>query len=150
MFLPTRYLLVVGTFCLSVLLYVDRASIATAKDAVVQEFLLTDVQWAWILASFAGAWIDHLYRRGWGDWSRKLPAIIGFLLAALGMVMSLDQASVVGAVFWLSIAIFGADMTLSCEDYTFFDNRWQGLEHDHAFALFALRDAHGRTKALST
>ena len=36
MFLPTRYLLVVGTFCLSVLLYVDRACIATAKDAVVQ------------------------------------------------------------------------------------------------------------------
>ena len=61
----------------------------------------------------SGAWVDHLYRRGWGDWSRKLPAIIGFLLAALGMVMSLNQASVVGAVFWLSIAIFGADMTLS-------------------------------------
>lgn len=61
----------------------------------------------------SGAWVDYLYRRGWGDWSRKLPAIIGFLLAALGMVMSLNQASVVGAVFWLSIAIFGADMTLS-------------------------------------
>ncbi len=61
----------------------------------------------------SGAWVDHLYRRGWSDWSRKLPAIVGFLLAALGMVMSLNQASVVGAVFWLSIAIFGADMTLS-------------------------------------
>lgn len=61
----------------------------------------------------SGAWVDHLYRHGWSDWSRKLPAIVGFLLAAIGMVMSLNQASVAGAVFWLSIAIFGADMTLS-------------------------------------
>jgi ACS family glucarate transporter-like MFS transporter len=29
------------------------------------------------------------------------------------MVMSVDQATAIGAVFWLSIAIFGADMTLS-------------------------------------
>jgi MFS transporter, ACS family, glucarate transporter len=61
----------------------------------------------------SGCLVDFLYRCGWHDWSRKLPAILGFFLAALGMVMSLDQASVFGAVFWLSIAIFGADMTLS-------------------------------------
>lgn len=61
----------------------------------------------------SGSFVDTLFRRGWGDWSRRLPAIIGFSLAALGMVMSLGQASVFGAVFWLSIAIFGADMTLS-------------------------------------
>ncbi len=61
----------------------------------------------------AGALVDSLYRQGWSGWSRKIPAIVGFSLAALGMVMSLNQASVVGAVFWLSIAIFGADMTLS-------------------------------------
>lgn len=51
--LPIRYWLVVGTFCLSVLLYVDRACIATAKEAVVNDLGLNDVQWAWVLASFA-------------------------------------------------------------------------------------------------
>jgi ACS family glucarate transporter-like MFS transporter len=61
----------------------------------------------------SGGLVDFLYRCHWHEWSRKLPAILGFMLAALGMVMSLDQASVFGAVFWLSIAIFGADMTLS-------------------------------------
>ncbi len=61
----------------------------------------------------SGALVDSLYRQGWSGWSRKIPAIVGFSLAALGMVMSLNQASVVGSVFWLSIAIFGADMTLS-------------------------------------
>lgn len=52
-FLPTRYWLVAGTFCLSVLLYFDRACIATAKDAVVHDLSLSDIQWAWVLASFA-------------------------------------------------------------------------------------------------
>ena len=45
--------------------------------------------------------------------SRRLPAIVGFVLAAVGMVMSVDQATAVGAVLWLTVAIFGADMTLS-------------------------------------
>jgi ACS family glucarate transporter-like MFS transporter len=61
----------------------------------------------------SGALVDILYRRGWTSISRKGPAIFGFVLAALGMVMSVDQATAIGAVFWLSIAIFGADMTLS-------------------------------------
>ena len=51
--LPIRYLLVVGTFFLSVLLYVDRACISTAKDAIVLDIGLSDIQWAWVLASFA-------------------------------------------------------------------------------------------------
>ncbi len=62
---------------------------------------------------FSGWLVDALYRRGHASWSRKLPAIIGFTLAAIGMLMSADQATANGAVFWLSVAIFGADMTLS-------------------------------------
>jgi MFS transporter, ACS family, glucarate transporter len=61
----------------------------------------------------SGFLVDYLYRLGYRDASRRIPAVIGFLLAALGMVMSVNQASVVGAVVWLSVAIFGADMTLS-------------------------------------
>jgi ACS family glucarate transporter-like MFS transporter len=62
---------------------------------------------------FSGWLVDALYQRGQVSLSRKIPAIAGFLLAALGMVMSLDQQTAGGAVFWLTIAIFGADMTLS-------------------------------------
>jgi ACS family glucarate transporter-like MFS transporter len=39
--------------------------------------------------------------------------MIGFALAALGMVMSVGQETALGAVVWLSLAVFGADMTLS-------------------------------------
>lgn len=61
----------------------------------------------------SGWLIDWLYRRGWRIGSRRLPAIVGFMLAALGMVMSIDQPTAAGAILWLSLAIFGADMTLS-------------------------------------
>jgi ACS family glucarate transporter-like MFS transporter len=61
----------------------------------------------------AGWLVDALYRSGRHSLSRKLPAIAGFVLAALGMVMSVEQATAAGAVFWLTIAIFGADMTLA-------------------------------------
>ncbi len=61
----------------------------------------------------SGALVDALYRSGRTALSRKLPAIVGFALAAVGMVMSVEQATAAGAVFWLSVAIFGADMTLS-------------------------------------
>ena len=62
---------------------------------------------------FSGWLVDALYRGGRSSLSRKLPAIAGFALAALGMLMSVEQATVGGAVFWLTVAIFGADMTLS-------------------------------------
>ncbi len=61
----------------------------------------------------SGWLVDALYRRGSRVLSRKLPAIAGFVLAAIGMVMSAHQATAFGAVAWLTLAIFGADMTLS-------------------------------------
>lgn len=61
----------------------------------------------------SGALVDALYRKGKQANSRKIPAIIGFSLASIGLVMSVGQAEVAGAVLWMTIAIFGADMTLS-------------------------------------
>jgi len=49
---PKRYLLVAGTFLLSVLLYVDRSCLSTAKGSIVGEFGLTDEQFGWIGAIF--------------------------------------------------------------------------------------------------
>lgn len=62
---------------------------------------------------FSGAIVDRIYRGGKWKMSRKLPAIIGFGLVMSGMTGSLFMNSVEGAVAMLSIAVFGADMTLS-------------------------------------
>ena len=61
----------------------------------------------------SGVLVDAFFRAGRPVASRRVPAMVGFGLAAIGLVMSVDQAQVWGAVFWLSVAIFGADMTLS-------------------------------------
>jgi ACS family glucarate transporter-like MFS transporter len=62
---------------------------------------------------FAGWLVDALFRAGRPLASRRVPAIAGFALAAMGLLASVDQAAVGGAVLWLTVAIFGADMTLS-------------------------------------
>ncbi|WP_276168682.1 MFS transporter [Zobellia alginiliquefaciens] len=60
----------------------------------------------------SGALSDRIYKKGNWDKSRILPASIGFFLAALGLVGSIYMDSVEGAILCLSLAIFGADMTL--------------------------------------
>ena len=61
----------------------------------------------------AGWWVDALYRSGRHTLSRRLPAVVGFALAAVGLIFSVDGADPLPAVAWLSLAIFGADMTLA-------------------------------------
>ena len=61
----------------------------------------------------AGWLIDRIYKKGQWQLSRRLPAMIGFTLAATGLLMSLAMESPLGAVLWFTVAIFGADMTLS-------------------------------------
>ncbi len=67
------------------------------------------------LGNWVSGWlVDFIYtRNGNMKLSRRVPAIIGFSLAALGMVMVTMVQSPVIAVLFMSIAIFGADMTLS-------------------------------------
>jgi len=62
---------------------------------------------------FSGWFVDWIYRRGRWTLSRHLPAMIGFALAAGGLIGSVYMQEVSGAIVFLSIAIFGADMTLS-------------------------------------
>ena len=51
--IPTRYLLVLGTFLLAVLLYVDRVCISTAKGPITTELKLSDTEFGWALSAFA-------------------------------------------------------------------------------------------------
>lgn len=62
---------------------------------------------------FGGILVDYLYRIKGIKLSRKVPAIIGFSLAAFGMIMVTLSSSSVMAIVFLAIAVFGADMTLS-------------------------------------
>src|SRR5262245_66332182 len=48
-----RHLLVLGTFLLAVLLYVDRVCISTAKGPVTAELRLSDTEFGWVLSAFS-------------------------------------------------------------------------------------------------
>jgi ACS family glucarate transporter-like MFS transporter len=61
----------------------------------------------------AGILVDTIYRRGKWKLSRRLPAIIGFGLSACGMIMVTQVSSPLLSVVFMSLAVFGADMTLS-------------------------------------
>lgn len=62
----------------------------------------------------SGLMVDAIYKKGKWKLSRRLPAIVGFALAALGMLLlALDSSSANMSIIYLSLAIFGADMTLS-------------------------------------
>lgn len=66
------------------------------------------------IGNWVSGWlVDRLYRSGKWNLSRTLPAIIGFALAAIGMIGSLYMDTAMGAIILLSIAIFGADMSLA-------------------------------------
>lgn len=51
--MPARYKLIGLTFALSMLLYVDRIAISTAKVPVSADLGLTDTQFGWVLSAFA-------------------------------------------------------------------------------------------------
>src|SRR5262245_21153231 len=49
----TRHWLIAVTFSLSMLLYIDRIAISTAKTPVTADFGLSDAQFGWVLSAFA-------------------------------------------------------------------------------------------------
>lgn len=61
----------------------------------------------------AGWWVDRLYASGRWRLSRRLPAITGFGLAAIGIVGCAYAVTPLSSSIWFSLCIFGADMTLS-------------------------------------
>ncbi len=61
----------------------------------------------------AGWWVDRLYSNGRWLISRRLPAIVGFMMATVGIVGSAYAATPLTSSIWFSLCVFGADMTLS-------------------------------------
>jgi ACS family glucarate transporter-like MFS transporter len=71
-----------------------------------------------LIAGACGNWIsgilvDFIYSKGKLKMSRQLPAIIGFILAAVGMILVTQANSPLLSVIFMSLAVLGADMTLS-------------------------------------
>jgi ACS family glucarate transporter-like MFS transporter len=62
---------------------------------------------------WSGWLTDRIYRAGRWRLSRQLPAVLGFALAAGGLVVSAFAADASGAVLGLTVAVFGTDMTVS-------------------------------------
>ena len=62
---------------------------------------------------FSGWWVDYLYQKKSWKKSRQYPAMLGFFLSAMGLIASVYVSTVFGAIFFLSLAIFGADMILA-------------------------------------
>lgn len=61
----------------------------------------------------AGLLIDWIYRYGKWTASRRTPAIIGFVLAAAGLAANVHAKTPGATIMCLSLAVFGADMTIS-------------------------------------
>lgn len=61
----------------------------------------------------AGGVIDWVYRRGRWAVSRQAPAVMGFALAATGLVLGMQMDKPLGAALCLALAVFGADMTIA-------------------------------------
>ncbi|MFK7738132.1 MAG: MFS transporter [Pirellulaceae bacterium] len=88
-----------------------------------EQYSLTSEQAAWYAAApllcgvlgnwLAGATVDGLYRSGRWQLSRRLPAIVGFVLGAIGMSLCIHMPTPMTAVIAMCIAIFGSDMILS-------------------------------------
>jgi ACS family glucarate transporter-like MFS transporter len=61
----------------------------------------------------SGLFVDALYKAGHRAWSRRLPAIIGFVLAASGVFAVSFAGSSTAAVAAFAVALFGVEMTIS-------------------------------------
>jgi ACS family glucarate transporter-like MFS transporter len=65
---------------------------------------------------FSGSLVTYLHRRGWPVLSRRLPAMFGYSLGAIGLLLctqTVESPSVWPFIACFSLGIFGVEMTLS-------------------------------------
>jgi len=61
----------------------------------------------------SGSFVDYLYRSGHRAWSRRLPGIAGFVLAAAGIAGVSIADHPVTAIIGFAVATFGVEVTIS-------------------------------------
>lgn len=87
------------------------------------KFHLGSVQTGWFVAVplitgalgswLSGLWVDRIFKKGNWTKSRRLPALTGFFSSAVGLTATVYMDNIWMAVLFLSLTIFGADMTMS-------------------------------------
>ncbi len=83
-------------------------------DAVTAGWYAAAPMMGGALGHFCSGWlVDRSYRSGRWRLSRQVPAMLGFALAAGGLLVSVFMDPIGDKVLWLTVAIFGADMTIS-------------------------------------
>lgn len=98
--------------CLTWMLpYLKQRYSLSAEDAalyaMIPLLLGATAQWA------TGTIVDRLYRSRYRHWSRRLPAILGFVISGVGVGALTLAADVQTAVVCFTVAAFGAEMTIS-------------------------------------
>jgi ACS family glucarate transporter-like MFS transporter len=61
----------------------------------------------------SGYLVTYLYKKGYHVGSRRIPAIMGFALGAVGLLLATQTQELKPFIIFFSIAIYGVDMTLS-------------------------------------
>ena len=61
----------------------------------------------------AGFVVDSLYKSSWRAWSRRLPGVVGFALATVGVSWVAFADSPTSAIIGFATATFGVEMTIS-------------------------------------
>jgi len=65
-------------------------------------------------AQWLSGWmVDALYRSRWRAWSRRLPALAGFVSSAVALVALTRAETAEWAIVCFTLAAFGADLTIS-------------------------------------
>jgi ACS family glucarate transporter-like MFS transporter len=80
---------------------------AAGAYAMIPLLVAATSQWT------SGLLVDSLYRRGRLSWSRRLPGMLGFGLAAVGVFAVTRAQSPAAVVACFTVATFGADLTIS-------------------------------------
>jgi MFS transporter, ACS family, glucarate transporter len=99
-------------FCLSwMFIYLqERFELSSVKTGLFASLpLFAGALGNWV----SGIFVDKIYSSGNWPLSRRIPAMIGFLLSAAGIIAIIFANDIYTAVLFLSLAVFGADMTLS-------------------------------------
>ncbi|MHC4694066.1 MAG: MFS transporter [Planctomycetota bacterium] len=75
--------------------------------AAIPVFCAATANWA------SGSLVTYLYKKGYHVSSRRIPAILGFALGAVGLLLATQTQELKPFIIFFSIAIYGVDMTLS-------------------------------------
>ena len=83
------------------------------SDSVAAAYAMAPLLFGATSQWLAGWFVDRIYHSPWRAWSRRLPGMAGFGLGIAGLLGVMGATTPEIAVIWFTLAVFGADMTIS-------------------------------------